>query len=96
MNNERIYYSHDAEMQAIRRTNILTFLCISGGLAVGAALALLFAPSSGEKTRKELAQNIGESVNTGRESLEPVIKKLEDQFNDFRKNVEERLKQNSK
>jgi gas vesicle protein len=94
MNNERIYYSRDAEKYAMRRTSILTFLCISGGLAVGAALALLFAPSSGEKTRKTLAENIGEGVSTGRESLEPVIKKLEDQFNDLRKNVEERLKQN--
>ncbi|MDZ4671512.1 MAG: YtxH domain-containing protein [Phototrophicales bacterium] len=94
MNNERVYYSHDAEMQAMRRTSILTFLCISGGLAVGAALALLFAPSSGEKTRKNLTQNIGDGVSSGRESFEPVIKKLEDQFNDLRKNVEDRLKQN--
>ncbi|MDX2077102.1 MAG: YtxH domain-containing protein [bacterium] len=96
MNNERIYYSRDAEMRVARQKTLLTLICLSAGLGIGAVLALLFAPESGEKTRKELAQNIGESVNNGRESLEPVIKKLEDQFNDFRKNVEERLKQNSK
>ncbi len=96
MNNERIYYSRDAEMRAARRTTFLTLFFLTSGLGIGVALALLFAPESGEKTRKELAQNIGESVNNGRESLEPVIKKLEDQFNDFRKNVEDRLKQNSK
>jgi hypothetical protein len=40
MNNDRIYYSHDAEVQALRLRSILTVLCLIFGVGIGAALAL--------------------------------------------------------
>lgn len=93
MNNERIYYSRDAEAHAMRRMTVITVLCLTTGLGVGMALALLFAPNTGEKTRKILARNVEEGLHNGRESIDPLIKRLEDQFNDLRKQVEDRVKQ---
>lgn len=91
MSNERIYYSREAEMAAMRSRTILTMVFLVIGLTIGALLALLFAPDDGESTRKELAKGVEDGLNTGRETLEPMIKQLEDQFNDLRKNVEDRL-----
>src|SRR5690606_17357651 len=80
MNNDRTYYSHDAEMRAMRDRTILTLVFLMFGLGFGAALALLFAPATGKQTRDDLAKNMGEGLNTGREALEPMMKRLEDEF----------------
>jgi len=94
MNNDRIYYSHGAEVQAKRRMTIVMLVCLGSGFGIGMALALLFAPNTGEDTRQNLSENLGEGLQSGRESLDSFIKRLEGQFNDLHKNVEERLKQN--
>lgn len=90
-NNERIYYSRDAEMQAMRHRTIFTLLFMTLGLGLGAVLALLFAPSSGKDTRNEIAGNVEDGLQAGRHNLEPTMKKLEKEFAEFRKTVEERL-----
>jgi gas vesicle protein len=92
MNSDRIYYSHDAEMHAMRAKTIFTLVFLTFGLGIGAALALLFAPSSGKTARHELVQGVEEGLNTGRDTFEPVLKRLEKQFHDLQKSVEERLK----
>jgi gas vesicle protein len=56
-------------------------------------LALLFAPSSGKKIRDNLARSVGEGLNTGQEAMEPMLKRLEKEFSELRKSVEDRLKQ---
>lgn len=91
MSNERIYYSREAEMAAMRSRSIMTLTFLVIGLTIGAILAILFAPDEGKNTRKDLAKGVEDGLNTGRETLEPMIKQLEDQFNDLRKNVEDRL-----
>lgn len=91
MSNERIYYSREAEMAAMRSRSILTLTFLVIGLTIGAILALLFAPDEGKNTRKDLVKGVEDGLSTGRETLEPMIKQLEDQFNDLRKNVEDRL-----
>lgn len=93
MNNDRIYYSHDAEMHAMRDRTVLTLVFLMFGLGIGAVLALLFAPSSGKKVRDNLAKSVGEGLNTGQEAIEPVVKRLEKEFGELRKSVEDRLKQ---
>lgn len=93
MNNDRIYYSHDAEMHAMRDRTVLTLVFLMFGLGIGAVLALLFAPSSGKKVRDNLAKSVGEGLNTGQEAIEPVVKRLEKEFSELRKSVEDRLKQ---
>jgi gas vesicle protein len=89
--NDRIYYSREAEMQAQREraTAILVFMIM--GLGIGAVMALLFAPKSGDKTRAELAHTLGDSLETPREVTSKAINRLEKDFTELRKKVEERL-----
>ncbi len=86
--NDRIYYSRDAEMQAMRERNtaILAFLLV--GMAVGTVLALLFAPRSGEKTRAELSDALEDSFHEGRKASSDAIDRLEKEFADLRKRLE--------
>ena len=87
MSNDRVYYSHDAEMYAMRRRALLTLVFLMFGLGIGAALALLFAPSSGKNTRKSIEGGLKE----GRDGVEAMVKRVEEEFDEVRKNVEERL-----
>jgi gas vesicle protein len=91
MNNDRIYYSHDAEMHAMRDRTVLTLLCLMLGLGIGAAMALLFAPASGKKVRDDLAKGMGEGMKDGRDAVEPMVKRLEEKFNELVKSIEERV-----
>jgi len=88
--NDRIYYSRDAESQAMRERNtaILAFLVI--GMAIGTALALLFAPRSGEKTRAELSGVLDHGFDEGRKASGDAIERLEKDFADLRKRIESR------
>jgi gas vesicle protein len=92
MNNDRIYYSHDAETHAMRDRTVLTLVCLTFGLGIGAALALLFAPTSGKVTRHDLARSVEDGLHTGRDTIEPVVKRVEKEFDELKKNVEEHLK----
>ena len=74
----------------MRTVLILIFLAV--GLGIGATLALLFTPSSGKKTRRNLARNMEQGLRTGRETAEPVVKRLEAEFGALRKNVEAYVK----
>ena len=81
MMNDRVYYSREAQERANqdRNTAIVAFMVV--GLAIGAVLALMFAPNSGEKTRRELAGNIGDTTAS-------TVKQLEKEFAELRKKVE--------
>lgn len=92
MSNDRIYYSRDAEVQAIRDRTVLAMVLFGFGLGIGAALSLLFAPTSGKPVRDDLTRTVGQGWNSGRDAVEPIIKRLEEEFADLRKSVEERLK----
>ena len=85
------YYSRDAEMRAARENALTTLVLLAIGLAVGTALALLFAPNSGTKTRRELGHAIEDRLNSGRDAIEPSLKRLEKEFADLRKKVDERI-----
>jgi len=90
-NTNRTYYSHDAEQRATRERISLTIVCLMFGLGIGTAMALMFAPSDGKKTREELFRTLEEGVQSGRERVEPTVAKLEKEVHDLRKKVEERL-----
>jgi gas vesicle protein len=91
MNNDRIYYSRNTEMHAMRAMFRLTLLCLAVGLAIGAVLALLFAPATGKKIREGLAKTVEDGLQTGREAVEPMVKQLEKDFDALQKNVEKRV-----
>ena len=90
-NNDRIYYSHDAETHAMHATTRLILLCLALGLGIGSVLALLFAPSSGKKTRGEFARTVEDGLQSGRDAVEPMVKHLEKDVADLQKNVEKRI-----
>lgn len=91
MSNERVYYSHDAQMQAIRDMIRLAVGAIVVGAGIGAVIALLFAPSSGEKTRKNIGKAVEEGLQSGREAVEPIVNRIEKDFSTLQSNVEERV-----
>jgi gas vesicle protein len=92
MNSNRTYYSHDGEIRAMRDRTTLISVFLAFGLGMGATLALLFAPSSGKTTRHDLASSAEEGLRTGRETAEPVVKRLKAEFVRLGKHVEAHLK----
>lgn len=88
--NDRIYYSREAEAQAMRERTVAMFAFMVIGITVGVVTALLFAPRSGEKTRAELADALDEGFNEGRKASGDAIEKLEKDFADLRKRIEDR------
>ena len=66
------------------------FLYFLAGTGIGAALALLFAPKTGQQTREIIAQRANESrdfisnkVNEGRQFFEEKGRKVTDDFSTF-------------
>jgi hypothetical protein len=55
--NARLYYSREAEMQVQRERFVLSVIVAALGIAFGAAVALMLAPYSGEKSRRMLAKS---------------------------------------
>jgi gas vesicle protein len=88
--NDRIYYSRDAESQAMRERTMAILAFFAIGITVGTALALLFAPRSGDKTRAELADALDHRFDEGRRASGDAVERLEKDFADLRKRIEER------
>ncbi|HVU12330.1 MAG TPA: YtxH domain-containing protein [Phototrophicaceae bacterium] len=88
--NDRIYYSRDAEAQAMRERTMAVFAFFIVGVAIGGVLALMFAPRSGDRTRAELGDALDHSFEEGRKHSADAIQRLEHDFADLRKRVEER------
>lgn len=87
----RIYYSREAEEQAHRDKFMSVILFMVLGLSVGTVLALLFAPRSGEKTRRELSNaiegqvselDLGKRFGAMEKELNSLAKRLEDRLSD--------------
>ena len=91
MSNSRIYYSREAESEAIRRITVMTVLWLALGLGVGAVMALLYAPNAGKKTRHTLSQTIEDGLESGQDAVGPVVKKLEKEMGELRQSVEDRI-----
>jgi hypothetical protein len=87
----RIYYSQEAEDQAMRKITLLTVLWLMLGLGVGAVMALLYAPRAGKKTRRSLTKNIEEGLSSGQDAFDPVVKRLEKEMGELRDSVEDRF-----
>jgi hypothetical protein len=92
MENERVYYSHQAEIHAVHEMTKLMVFCLILGLGIGAVITLFFSPTSGRKVRDGLTKMAGESWNNGREAVEPMVKRVEKELDGLQKTVEEHLK----
>lgn len=91
MNNDRVYYSHNAETHARRVMAAFTMFALTLGVGIGALLALLIAPASGKQVRHDLTQSLGDDWGNGRDAVDPMVKRLEDKFAELVKKVEERV-----
>jgi gas vesicle protein len=61
------------------------------GLAVGAGIALLFAPRSGEATRRDIKRRAMRVRRAAEQVASDVADTVTDSFNDARKKVEEKI-----
>jgi gas vesicle protein len=61
------------------------------GLALGAGAALLFAPQSGEETRREIARRARRAQEAAQDVVEDLSGTVADKFQDVRASVEERI-----
>ena len=61
------------------------------GLALGAGAALLFAPQSGEETRRSLGRRARRAQEAAQDFVEDVSGTVADKFNTVRASVEERI-----
>jgi len=61
------------------------------GLALGAGVALLFAPQSGEETRRAVARRARRAQDAAQDFVEDVSGTVAQKFNQVRSSVEERI-----
>ena len=61
------------------------------GLAIGAAATLLFAPKSGEDTRRDLKRRARRMRRAAEQTVADVKESVSDTFDDARQRVEERI-----
>ncbi len=87
MDNNRTFYSHAAELRSNRKNTAL----VAFALGIGAAVALLLAPNSGEKTREDLTNSIEQGVNKGQDLAGPALKRLEKELAELRQKFEEKV-----
>jgi gas vesicle protein len=82
--NDRVYYSREAEMQASREKSMAVILFLAIGIGIGGLLALLFAPKSGDKMRKELAGTLEDRFNSVEKEVTRLGKQAEERLKDIR------------
>jgi gas vesicle protein len=63
------------------------------GIALGAGVALLFAPQSGEETRGGIARSARRAKGAAQDFVEDVSDTVSDKFREVRSTVEEKIEQ---
>jgi len=79
------------------------FLSLLTGVLAGAAIGVLLAPESGDKTRaklkkygKELQNDLDARIEEGREKVDELRELGEERFAEFRENTEQFLEETAK
>jgi gas vesicle protein len=85
---DEAYYEEPYIIVERRETGIGPLLL---GLAIGAGAALLFAPQSGEETRRGIARSARRAQDKAQDFVEDVSGTVADKFNEVRASVEERI-----
>ena len=82
------YYGEPYVIVEKREAGIGPFLI---GLALGAGAALLFAPQTGEETRRGIARRARRAREAAQDLVEDVSGTVADKFNEVRETVGERI-----
>jgi len=91
MMSDRIYYSREAEVRAQRERTMMAIVLLGFGLGVGAIMALLFAPRSGEETRKDISDRIEPQLDHARDVTNTTVENLQRDLTRLRDDMETRL-----
>jgi gas vesicle protein len=87
-----VYYSEEAEKEMERQKMISNAVNIVVGLALGLTLggiiAVLFAPNRGVRTRRKIANQIGDTTDVGRYATSDALKMLEKQYDALKDQVD--------
>ncbi len=67
--NERIYYSNEAARRAMAQRTVVALAAAAIGIFFGALLALAFAPQAGDKTRRQLGEEVNKVAGGGIENV---------------------------
>lgn len=89
---ERIYYSHEAAQRAYRERVVMALIVAGFGIGIGAVLALLLAPRTGEETRRQLGESIEQANKHGRAAAETAFQNVREGASKLHDEVENRLK----
>lgn len=87
----RIYYNREAQERAERDRVLLAIIATFVGMVWGMVLALLFAPQSGEETRRQLTEQAERVASQGREMTDQISRDLRTNASQLRDDVNERL-----
>jgi len=91
------WYDEDDEPYLVREPYVIVERRESGvgsfliGLALGAGVALLLAPQSGEETRRGIARRARRAQDAAQDFVEDVSGTVADRFKEVRASVEERI-----
>jgi gas vesicle protein len=85
---DEAYYDEPYIIVERRETGIGPLLL---GIAIGAGAALLFAPQSGEETRRGIARSARRAQEKAQDFVEDVSGTVADKFNEVRASVEDRI-----
>ncbi|MDR0872564.1 MAG: YtxH domain-containing protein [Prevotellaceae bacterium] len=67
-----------------------SLLLLAGGVAIGAALGILFAPAKGAATRRKIASTTRNLKDNLVGKLETLVESAEELIGDFKENIEEK------
>lgn len=93
--NDRIYYSNEAARRAMAQRTVLAIAAAALGIVFGALLALAFAPQAGDKTRRQLGDEVGKvaggGIDTVGKAAGNVVDRVSKVATQVREKVEDRL-----
>lgn len=88
---DRVYYSREAEMRAQRERTMMAIVLLGFGVGVGAIMALLFAPRSGEEIRKDISDRIEPGLERARDVTNHTVENLQRDLTRLRDDMDSRI-----
>jgi hypothetical protein len=86
----RTYYSREAERRASQEKTVISLSVLAVGMLIGAAIALLIREQT--KRPPTFGDVFEDRLESGQKAADKTLRRLERDFSDFRKSVEDRLK----